>query len=79
MIILVSGAVIFGLIFALLLNIFLTHSPKHIVLDNSDPDYTYIQTSFPHIKVLVSKHINTYQTKVVRAIGINQPELISWI
>ena len=79
MIILVSGAVIFGLIFALLLNLFLTHQPQHIVLDNSDPDYTYIQTPFPHLKVLVSKHIDTYEAKVVRAIGMYQSELVSWV
>ena len=75
----VSGAVTFGLIFALLLNLFLTHEPQHIVLDNSDPDYTYIQTPFPHLKVLVSKHVDTYEAKVVRAVGIFLPELITWI
>ena len=73
------GAIIFGLLFALLLNTFLKHTPQHIVLDNSDPDYTYIQTTFPFLKVLVSKHVDSYEAKVMRAVGIYQAELVSWI
>jgi hypothetical protein len=79
MIVLVAGAIVIGLIFAVLLNVFLTHQPEHLVLDNSDPNYTYLQSTFPHIKLLVSKHSDSYEAKLTRAIGIYQAELVAWL
>ena len=74
-----GGAIAIGLIFAIMLNVFLTHTPPHLILDNSDPDYTFIQTSVPHLKVLVSKKADSYEAKAMRAIGMYQGEVVSWI
>lgn len=76
--VLIAGAVGIGLLFAILLSVF-SHHPAAVVLDNSHPQYSLIQSTMPHLKVMVAKNADTYQAKMMRGIGIVFPELMAWL
>lgn len=75
---LIAGAILIGIIFAILLNT-LSHNPSHVLLDDTHPKYTYYQTLFPHIKVEVIKDSDSYEAKMTRGIGVVFPEVVSWL
>lgn len=55
------------------------HHPAPVVLDNTHPDYSLIQSSMQHLKVVVSKKADSYQAKMMRGVGMAFPELLAWL
>lgn len=76
--VLIAGAIVIGLIFAILLNT-LSHTPSHVLLDDSHPKYSYYQTLFPHIKVEVVKNSDSSEAKLMRGVGVLFSEVVSWL
>lgn len=76
--VLIAGAIGIGLLFAIMLSVF-THHPAPVVLDNSHPNYSLIQSSMLHLKIMVAKDADTYQAKMMRGVGIVFPELLAWL